>query len=210
MGKVSKELFGGTTSKTNPSTVYGAQEPYLADIYSQAQGLNKQGINPTVQNVYQNAATGNNQWLNSFQNPTNDPTFTNYANMIGQQYNEQIMPGIQSDAIAAGGLGNSRQGIAEGIAARGAGQALSNFGAQAYSGQQDRSLQAGTTMLNNQLIGAQQLQQMPWYNLNQYKGILGNPTVLGGGGSSSGTTGVVTGVGNFIGNMGGGAAIMGG
>ena len=44
---------------------------------------------------------------------------------IGQQYREQILPGIGSGAQMAGQRGSSRQGVAEGIAARGAMQAFS-------------------------------------------------------------------------------------
>ncbi len=41
---------------------------------------------------------------------------------IGQFFNQQILPGISSEAIAGGGLGGGRQGVAEGIAAQDAGR----------------------------------------------------------------------------------------
>lgn len=38
---------------------------------------------------------------------------------LGEFFSETLMPGIKSDAIAAGGLGGTRQGVAEGIAGKG-------------------------------------------------------------------------------------------
>ncbi len=55
---------------------------------------------------------------------------------LSRQFNEQLLPGIQEGAIKAGQLGGTRQGVAEGIAARGvseaAGQALANLYGDAY------------------------------------------------------------------------------
>jgi hypothetical protein len=41
---------------------------------------------------------------------------------LGSLFQQEIMPGIQSDAIAAGGFGGGRQGVAEGVAAGQLGQ----------------------------------------------------------------------------------------
>lgn len=187
-----------------------------------------QGQFGTSQNQFNQAAQGYGQgitslndqaaWLKQFQNPGMDPMADVYARQVGQQFNEQIMPGLRGGAALSGGMGSSRQGIAEGLAAGRSSQQLQDFGAQLYGQQQDRSLQAAMGLGQNALgygqlangqgnLGAQmgqlgeamsglggqygslsQMQQaLPWYALNQYKGLLGNPTVLGGGGSSSGT-----------------------
>lgn len=65
---------------------------------------------------------------------------------VAQQFNEQVMPGIRRNAIAAGQAGGSRQGIAEGIAGRGFADAIgdiaTNMGNQAY-GQGLQAMQAG-------------------------------------------------------------------
>ena len=68
---------------------------------------------------------------------------------IGQQFREQILPGIGSQATLAGQRGSSRQGVAEGIASRGAMQAF----AQGATGLQNNAY-------NQQLAAAQSLGQM--------------------------------------------------
>ena len=63
---------------------------------------------------------------------------------IVRQYQEQILPGISQDAIGAGQFGGSRQGIAEGIAARGAQQNIADAIANLYGGAYGQGLQAQT------------------------------------------------------------------
>jgi len=168
-------------------------------------------------------------WLQQFRNPGMDPMADVYAKNVAQNFNEQIMPGLRGGAALAGGMGSSRQGIAEGLAAGRSSQQLQDFAAQLYGQQQDRSLQAAGQLGQNAMgygqlangqgnLGSQmgqlgeamsglggqygalsQMQQaLPWYALNQYKGLLGNPTVLGGGGSSSATS---TGADSTLGNV---------
>ena len=62
---------------------------------------------------------------------------------IGQQLNEQILPGIRRDSTAIGALGGSRQGIAEGIAGRGAIDAFSRGATGLATADAQRGLQAG-------------------------------------------------------------------
>lgn len=52
---------------------------------------------------------------------------------LGTDFQEQILPGIQKNAIAAGGLGGSRQGVAEGIAAGKLAQAMGDQTANMYN-----------------------------------------------------------------------------
>jgi hypothetical protein len=148
--------------------------------------------------------------LGNLQNPTVDPMLGVYAQQVGQQFNREIMPGIQGQAALGGGLGGSRAGIAQGLAAAEAQRNIQNFGAQLYGQGQDRALQAagaqgqlaqglaqaglqGAGMygqlgqqamqggLNNLAIG-QFGMGVPWYAAQQYAGLLGNPIMedLGG------------------------------
>jgi hypothetical protein len=170
-----------------------------------------------------------------------DPSMAAYAQRMGQAFNEQLMPGLRGDAAQAGGMGGSRAGIAAALGADRSMQAMSDFSANVYGGQQDRRLAATQGLgnlgqlyqglgdlsnqtagqygalgqLNNQTAGvyqglgdlsnsisglqgnlAQGWQQsatnnlaagdfarsMPWYNLNQYAGLLGAPVSLDQGG----------------------------
>lgn len=84
-------------------------------------------------------------------NYTPSPYLDQQANAIktqyGQQFNEQVLPGLRDKFVGAGGLGGSRQGIAEGLAAgrsqQGLAGALANLYGNDYEQSQNRSLQAG-------------------------------------------------------------------
>lgn len=80
--------------------------------------------------------------FNSFMNPGENPASAMYARLAGQQFNEQIMPGLKGDAMVAGGLGNSRAGIAQGLAGARVGQQLQDWNAQLYNEDMNRKLQA--------------------------------------------------------------------
>lgn len=174
-----------------------------------------------------NTLNESNLALRKFLNPGVDPALAAYSKNLGQQFNEQFLPGLKGDAAVAGGLGGSRAQIGAALGSQRAQQSLSEFAANAYSGQQERALQAATQIgnlnqgyaqnaagfqqnasgyLNNSSqwanIGqgyAQNAQgyqglsqnrqglydlarQMPWYNLNQYSGLLGMPITLDQGG----------------------------
>lgn len=73
----------------------------------------------------------------------NDPGIWNPANNAGMraaidaaqrplynQLNESVLPGLKSDAVLAGGLGGSRQGVAEGLAAGKTATAAGDVGAK--------------------------------------------------------------------------------
>lgn len=74
---------------------------------------------------------------------TLNPVIEGLNQRLGQSFNEQALPNIRNSAAGLGQYGSSRQGIAEGIAARGLAQAMSDTGAnltnQAYQqAQQNR------------------------------------------------------------------------
>lgn len=80
--------------------------------------------------------------LRKFLNPTVDPAMKAYSKALGQEFNEQFLPGLKGDAAIAGGLGGSRAQIGAALGSQRAQQSLSEFAAQSYAGQQERALQA--------------------------------------------------------------------
>lgn len=74
------------------------------------------------------------------------------------QFNNQILPGLQGDAVQAGGLGGTRQGIASGLAADKATQTLGDISSQMANQNYQAGLSAMTQGFGNasQLLGGQQ------------------------------------------------------
>ena len=116
-----------------------------------------------------------------------------------QAFEERVLPALRGGAIEAGGFGGSRQGIAEGIAARGVGEALAGQSAglygQAYQQGLDtlgRSLALAPQTLQTSLFPSSLLeavgttrQQGPINALQQYADLVARAT--GGYGTSTGT-----------------------
>lgn len=160
--------------------------------------------------------TGAQDTLQRMQNPGLDPMMAVYGKQIGQQFNEQVMPGLRGEAMVAGGLGGSRAGIGQGLAGARMGQQLQDFGAQLYGQNQDRALNAANTAgalqgniagmygqgsQNQQNIagmygqGSQQAQALgqygmgiPWYAQQQMAGLLGPATMQDLGSYAAGTS----------------------
>lgn len=195
---------GGKSSSSNSSIdrgtdVWGPQQGYLKDIYSQAQALKGQ-VQDTVGNWGVNQAQsylgnlmGANQTAQDLQNPGVNPAMDMYSRQIGQQFNEQIMPALKGQAMTAGGYGGSRAGIAQGLAGARAGQQIQDFGAQLYNEDQNRRLQGAQLqgdLANLGMQGAMDIGSfgmgVPWYNLQQYAGLIGSPAMQSLGGSSKG------------------------
>jgi len=114
------------------------------------QGLTGAGINLGMGTNALNTMLDPNQMLN----PDSNPYLSRYADAmarpITQNLTERILPSIRSDAIGSGGYGGSRQGIAEGIAARGAAEAIGDRTAGLYSqayGQGLNAMQGAAGML---------------------------------------------------------------
>lgn len=189
------------------SDVWGAQSPYLQDLYSRGQQNLGNDIGNTTASDWldqaglavggaNQALTQSNQALTQFLNPGQDPAVAAYAQNLGQQFNEQFLPGLKGEAALAGGLGGSRQQIGSALGAQRAMQTLGDFTAQTYSGQQERALQAAqgiganaSGFQNNaqmQTAIADFARSMPWYSLQQFKGLLGAPVMRDLGGKTSG------------------------
>ena len=179
------------------TNVWGPQAGYLQDLYGQAQGTlgSQQGYAGQGSLDQAGGALGQSQQaLQRLANPQQtDPLMGLYANQIGQQFNEQIAPGIRGDAMLGGNRGGSRQGIGLGLAGARAGQQLQDFGAQLWGQQQQNALQAAQGLQGvaggyGQLSGQQGM--APWQNLQQYAGLIGGPAFqnLGGYSKSQGTS----------------------
>jgi hypothetical protein len=180
---------GSTTYGTG---VWGAQSPYLQDLFSRAQGMSQGGGYMPNYGQAQGALDASQQGLMQMAGDQSmDPRMGAYANQLGRQFNQQILPGLRGNDQMAGGLGSSRAGIGQGLAAAQFGQQLQDFGAQLYGGQQDRRLQAqmGLQGLAGQQASLQGMQQAaPWYAMNQYRSLLGAPVQNNLGGTSFGNT----------------------
>lgn len=98
-----------------------------------------------------------------------NPYLSQQADAITQQatqnLNTNILPGINSGAMAAGGFGGSRQGIAQGLAIGQTNQGITNSLAglygNAYEGDQNRALQrdlTGQQLASQQSIAGMQNQ----------------------------------------------------
>jgi len=219
---VTKTLFGGSDSKSDPASVYGEQTPFLKDLYSrgqeasygnQGQRFGQQFQQPAF-NAFNNLSTGGNMI------PGLQPGLQNFGNEqdqylggaidagindINRNFQQNIMPQINQGAALSGTSGGSRQGIAQGIAGGEANRNVSDFVSRMRSGNfgtvmNNRLGASGQLVnLNNQanqamgtaLQGAPNLANMgfdnQYGNLQGYKDIIGSPTTLGGGSTTSTT-----------------------
>ena len=177
--------FGLSGSKSkSQDTVERAQQPFLDFLRNNAKAMAStqdmsglfelsQGLQNTGQGFLD--TLGGNQFTDQLAGmATYDPTRVS-ANIdqlgadLGRQFNQQIMPGITSEAIGLGGMGGSRQGVAEGIAAQGVADALARGSTDIINQERARNLQAATTgggmMLQGAMAGMQGLENM--YNIGQ-------------------------------------------
>ncbi len=163
----------GESQNTSTQNVWGTQQPYLQDLYSQGQGVLDQATQqnnammPQLDQAYGNA-------LNPQGNPYLDQQVQGGLGQLQQNFG-QTLSQIRGNAVNAGSLGGSRQGVAEGIAARDMGTQANNFVSgmygQNYQADQNRSMQA--------LQMAPQMAVQQFAPLSGYQQILGAPTVLG-------------------------------
>ena len=210
MGGFSKQSNKTSSEQQSTSTdygtnVWGPQQGYLQNLYASGQQLAGGAMGGQQQfdqaqgqlGYAQQGLQQSNQNLQGFMNPGVDPAVGAYSQRIGQDFNQQFLPGLQGQAIQAGGLGGSRQQIAQGMGAQAAGQAVSDFAANSYAGQQQRALSAAGQMgqnaqamgglSQNYLQNADFSRGMPWYNQSMFSGLLGAPTMQDLGGYSQST-----------------------
>lgn len=124
---------------------------------------------------------------------TLDPVVNNAMRRLGENFNEQVMPSINQGAVAAGQYGGSRQGIAQGLAAKGLAYSMGDTANSMYNnafntaqsnmygtannmaglglsnaqGNANRDLSAQTSNASNQL-SAQQFNASAANNMGQF------------------------------------------
>ena len=151
---------GGDQESTQTVVPWAGAQPHLLQIYDQAQQLTNAGApgyypaqtfapRDPLQDQAQNARL--NYGLNSIpgqfnqaqgalnfalnapdvaNNPAVQGMMRSNRRMLNRNLQENLLPGIRGGAVAAGQVGGSRQGIAEGIAMRGTQQALADANAR--------------------------------------------------------------------------------
>jgi len=196
-----------------------------------------QGGQQTDTTGLQNIAQGGqfNQFQNQ-QNPALQSAINAGLRQVNQNFTENILPGINTGSALSGTSGGSRQGIAQGLAARSANDTAADFVSKMQSDNfnnvQNRNLQATGQGVNSQLrafqglgqfdTSANQAQQAAlaaapetanlglnnqFGALERFKGLVGDPTVLAGG-STNGITGGLSDVGSAVGSSGGASGLL--
>lgn len=210
-------------------------EPYQGSTYAGPNDLQKQ-----AQVDYLRANEGNkkfiadgtatNQWLQKAPlDINNNPYFRGAVDAslrpYQQEFTQSVLPGIKSSGVSAGGLGSSRQGIAEGLAsqsyAQKTGDIVAQMGSDAYktglgvslAANQIAPTYAGLQYLPAQVKEAVGGQQQAWdqqaindkvnqfylqqqYPLNMAAQLLGLATGQMPGGTSVATSGLGGGMSN--------------
>lgn len=234
-------IFGGSSSKSSPSSVWGPQAPYLQGLYQAAlmpfmqqtgmgfgYGQTPQpgqapaapggpqahfyggglirpplgdsnkgggfnipspgGMQPIGQ-YSQNLVNGlvNNQSNYMTNNPYLSQQIQGFGADLGNFYQNQILPGIQSSAGIAGQFGGSRQGVAAGIAGQDLGRQFAQGATQMRSNAYDTGI-SNLGQLYNLGMAPYQAMWQPFQNL---QGMIGNPAILGGGSQASQTNGIL-------------------
>ena len=105
------------------------------------------GAVPAINNVASNVANANNFYTSGdIWNPASNPNLQGAIDAsvrpIYQNLTEQTLPAIGHDATSTGNFGSSRQGIAEGLAARGASQAAGDTASKLAQSQYDTNVNA--------------------------------------------------------------------
>lgn len=116
------QRYGGSTvSDFNANQTGGQQQVLDASGNMQAVADSAAGANKFM--------TGGSMWDPKY-NPALQGTIDATTRPIVQNYQEKVLPGIRSDAISSGNFGGSRQGVAEGIAARDTATAIGDTAAK--------------------------------------------------------------------------------
>jgi hypothetical protein len=192
---VFQQLFGGAASTAagintgglteTANQLFGSGTSFLSELEAMATGTDASG------QYLQGRVSG--------ANPLLDQNIQGLQTDLGRFFNEQLLPGITNEAIVGGGLGSSRQGIAQvgavrevadqfsrgSTALRTADLAARDQAAAQLSGQRLQGAQAGLGGLNQQygLMEAGAMAGLsPFAALAQ---ILGDPTILTSASSES-------------------------
>lgn len=146
-------MSGGGPETTTQTTAPPAYvQPYLERLAQEASVLQQSGslapvagqnatqrqanqaalgyiYDPSTTDYLTNLRSANQNLINA-PDLNNNPYINDYikanADAITRSYNEQILPGITSEAVQTGGVGGSRQGVAQGLAAGRTSEAVAN------------------------------------------------------------------------------------
>lgn len=165
-------MSGGGDSATQTTDPWSGQQPYLQDLLGGAQQFYQQGTPdlsqatgaaqdavsayqqtvPTLQNIAGDAA-GQQQFLSGdVLSPDANPALQQYIDLANQSttqaFNQNVLPQLKSGAVQAGGVGSSRAGIAEGLAAQGLQQQIAQQTAGITSAAYGQGLSAYTQGLS--------------------------------------------------------------
>ncbi len=216
---------GGGNTFVNPD-----QRPFLQDIYNRASDLSNQpGTLPfdplqiegqvdatayasRLPGLTDKAQSANEFLLGDVLNPDSNPYLRDFANQaispIFENLNNNVLPGIRGSAAQVGGVGSSRQGIAEGLASSGAlgsaGDVSTGIFSRAYGqglnalvqGLQLAPQTAQLGLLPSQIkrqIGGERrdlqtsLLNDPFSQVERFNNIIGKPTLLSTQDPSAGT-----------------------
>jgi hypothetical protein len=132
-----------------------AANPYLQQSAPRRPQQSQQTMAPPTQQQPQASPTQN-PYLSGVpgfgQSPTTQWQANNMTQSVADLLGNRVMPGIEGGAIAAGGLGGSRQGVAQGLAmgeaAKGLSTGLANLYDSAYGRDQQYDLGSGALDLN--------------------------------------------------------------
>lgn len=169
------------------SRVWEGQAPFLQNLYARADALQQQQFGQTGQIARQNLApiqaAGFPAWQQAVSGQVNPAQLSAGLEAMGTQFSRETLPQIRGGAMQSGGLGGSRQGIAEGLAAgelarqqRGLFADLSGQASQRQMG----ALQLAPSMFDLSMAPT----RAEWLPLQMGAGALGGTTVLGSGSSS--------------------------
>lgn len=171
MGSKAPEVPSSTTSYS-VNDPWVMQQPYInyanrqsANLWSEVPGqyypgqsyapmnaLQQQGLGMRLEDATERMPGYIDSAQNAWQSSLNAPDLGNNPYVwdmiqrnnarIGQDFREQIMPAIEGEAVRVGGVGGSRQGIAEGRAADAALRAMGDSSAQLLSDAYGQGLDA--------------------------------------------------------------------
>jgi hypothetical protein len=186
-------------SSKNQTSIDADQKKFLMDLWRGSQGFQRGG-----ESNLDMAQSGN--FINQLQSNPYGASFQNFMQpnnqmaqqqigLLGQnladQFNNQIMPGINSNAQMTGQFGGGRQGVAQGLAAQGISRAFAEGSSNIQNNAYNQALQATNMGANwntqNAMAGLsglgqqQQMQWSPYLNMAQ---VLGGPAMTGTGKSS--------------------------
>lgn len=169
----------GSGDSTQTSKVWGAQSPFLEQLYQRGGDL-MEGFTPQTQ-VPGQAMQAWGQQLNPQANP--------YLNDMTQVFRDQLGQanmGAGGQAAATGGFGGGRQGVAEHLNQQKYATNVNQFLGNQYQGDMNRA--QGALGMTGQMMGLDPWQQQ-MQAMQQGANLIGSPTVLGEGSSSQRSSG---------------------